>query len=413
MNISIFKDYKGLPKSVYILFIANIINTLGAFVFPFLTLFLTEKLYMSPSLASKFILFYSLLSIPGSLIGGKLADLYGRKNTLLFFNFISALIFMICGFLGESIYVAYLLVISGLFSSAVRPCINAIVGDVTTKEERPQAFSLMYLGINIGYGIAPIVAGFLYSNYTKLLFIGDSFTTLLSLALIFFMIKETIPDKLENNFELAIDNDDLERYEEGTLIRVLLNRPYLIAFAFISAMFSFGYAQTMYILPMHMTSLFGSSGAKLYGISTSVNAILVVIGTTLILTLTKKFSPLFNVTIAGIFFAIGFGMLYFANSFMVFILSTIIWTIGEILQSTNTNVYLTSHTPKSHRGRFNSVISLVSHSGFTFGPFIMGYIISKDNVAIGWPIVFLVCFIGCILMYKLYILDHKKNQGTN
>ena len=36
MKISIFKDYRGLLKSVYILFIANIINTLGAFVFQFL-----------------------------------------------------------------------------------------------------------------------------------------------------------------------------------------------------------------------------------------------------------------------------------------------------------------------------------------------------------------------------------------
>lgn len=413
MNISIFKDYKGLPKSVYILFIANIINTLGAFVFPFLTLFLTEKLNMSPSLAGRFILFYSLLSIPGSLIGGKLADLYGRKNTLLFFNFISASIFMICGFLEQSIYIAYLLVLSGFFSSAVRPCINAIVGDITNKEERPQAFSLMYLGINIGYGIAPIVAGFLYSKYTKLLFIGDAFSTFLSLALIFFMIKETIPDKVNDTVELALDKVDLERYEEGTLTQVLFNRPYLIIFSLISAMFSFGYAQTMYILPMHMTHLFGDYGAKLYGISTSVNAILVVVGTAFILSLTKKNSPLYNITIAGIFFAIGFGMLYFANSFIIFILSTIIWTIGEILQSTNTNVYLTSHTPKSHRGRFNSVISLVSHSGFTFGPFIMGFIISKDNIAIGWPIVFLVCFLGCILMYKLYIWDRKKIQGTS
>ena len=38
------KRYRGLPKEIYVLFAARIVNSLGAFVFPLLTLILTEKL---------------------------------------------------------------------------------------------------------------------------------------------------------------------------------------------------------------------------------------------------------------------------------------------------------------------------------------------------------------------------------
>ena len=48
------------------------------------------------------------------------------------------------------------------------------------------------------------------------------------------MINETMPDKADNNFELAVDKSDFERYEEGTLIQVLFNRPYLLVFSLIS-----------------------------------------------------------------------------------------------------------------------------------------------------------------------------------
>ncbi len=39
----LFGPYLGLRKEIYIIFISRTINAMGAFVFPFLTLLLTEK----------------------------------------------------------------------------------------------------------------------------------------------------------------------------------------------------------------------------------------------------------------------------------------------------------------------------------------------------------------------------------
>jgi len=44
---ALFKPYLNLPRNVYILFFADIINSAGSFVYPFLAMFLTLKLGFS------------------------------------------------------------------------------------------------------------------------------------------------------------------------------------------------------------------------------------------------------------------------------------------------------------------------------------------------------------------------------
>ena len=55
--LSTFSIYKGLPSSIYVLFVAEVVNGIGIFVFPFLTLFLTKKLGMSEQSAGDFMSF--------------------------------------------------------------------------------------------------------------------------------------------------------------------------------------------------------------------------------------------------------------------------------------------------------------------------------------------------------------------
>jgi len=39
--------YINLPKSIYILFFARMVNSMGAFVYPFLTIYLTKTLSLN------------------------------------------------------------------------------------------------------------------------------------------------------------------------------------------------------------------------------------------------------------------------------------------------------------------------------------------------------------------------------
>ncbi|MDA8440958.1 MAG: hypothetical protein M0Z55_01085 [Peptococcaceae bacterium] len=74
--------YRGLPPSIYVIFISRIVNSLGNFVFPFLTLFLTQKLGMGEAQTGFFVMLAATVALPGLMLGGKLADHLGRKKIL-------------------------------------------------------------------------------------------------------------------------------------------------------------------------------------------------------------------------------------------------------------------------------------------------------------------------------------------
>lgn len=408
-NSNILKPYSGLPKSIYVIFFARIINSMGSFVHPFLTLFLTKSLGLGVETAGLFLMMAAVSSIPGSLIGGKLADYIGRKKIIIISQGLAAMCLIPCAFLGKSLIVPYLLILSSFFGGAAQPPNSAMIADLTTTKNRKAAYSLLYLGINIGFSLGPLIAGFLYNNHMKILFLGDAATTILSLVLVALFVEETLPDKTITYDKVNTSfYSETEKAQEGSLFRVLLKRPYLIAFAMVSTIYSFMYAQHGFIIPMQMDTLFSSRGPKLYGSLMAINGLVVVTMTTIITVVTKKLRPILNITLAGLFFSLGFGMLFLAKTYIVFIISTIIWTIGEILSATNSGVYIANHTPMSHRGRFNAVLPLITGTGFAVGPLIMGLFIRNKEINFAWILVFFVGITASALMYTLYLNEKKK-----
>jgi MFS family permease len=382
---------------------------MGSFVHPFLTLFLTKNLGLGTETVGLFLMMAAFSSVPGSLIGGKLADHIGRKKIIIVFQGLAALCLIPCAFLGKSIIIPYLLILSSFFGGAAQPPNSAMMADLTNTKNRKSAYSLLYLGINIGFSLGPIIAGFLYNHHLKLLFLGDAATTILSLILVAVFVEETLPTKTKSEDKINTDlYNEHEKAEEGTLLKVLLKRPYLIAFALVSMIYSFMYSQFGFITPMQMDKLFSVNGPKLYGSIMSINGLVVITMTTIITAVTKKLRPIFNITLAGLFFSIGFGMLFFAKTITVFVISTIIWTVGEILSATNSGIYIANHTPMSHRGRFNAVIPLITGTGFAVGPFMMGFFIRNRSINSAWLVVLFFGILASACMYLLYLNEKRR-----
>ena len=62
--------YRGLPREIYVLFVSRIINSMGAFVRPFLTIFLTSNLGFSEAQTGLITTIAIFLYVPGSMLGG-------------------------------------------------------------------------------------------------------------------------------------------------------------------------------------------------------------------------------------------------------------------------------------------------------------------------------------------------------
>jgi len=401
--------YTKLPKSIYILFFARMVNSMGAFVYPFLTIYLTKTLSMDEGEAGFIVMLAITAHLPGLIVGGRLADWLGRKKILLLFQGLAAICLIPCAFLDNSLIIPRLLILSAFFLGGAQPAGTAMTADLTNPSNRKAAFSLLYLGNNIGFAMGPLIAGFLYNNYLMWIFLGDAATTFASLVLVYLFVKETIPskEKIEESYQLE---NTYEKAEKGSLWQVLRKRPRLLLFTLISLIYSFVYAQTTFSIPIQVVELFGEKGPKMFGVVMTTNALVVSFLTIIIISLTHKIRPVLNVALAGVLYAMGFGMIFFITNLPWLLLSTVIWTIGEILVTTNSNVYIANHTPMSHRGRFNAVIPIIMGGGFALGPLISGDFIKKYGINNIWPAICFLSIAAAVLMYFLYISEKKRKQ---
>lgn len=402
---NIFDTYKGLDKSIYIIFIAQVVNSMGAFVYPFLTMFLTRKLGFSTVEAGSFVTLASVAAVPGMFLGAKLADSFGRKRLYLISATLMALSLIPPAFLGNRRIVIYFLIAMSAFSGAVQPTFNAMVTDLTKGEERKKAFSLLYLGWNTGYAIGPMIAGFLFNNFLPLLFLGDAFTAIVAIILIAFKVPET-----RNIVDITSEDElpELEKAQEGSMFKVLLKRPTIILFSVIMVFYRLVYAQSSFSLPIQMNEIFGHNGPVYYGFNASFNALIVILFTILVTGLTVKLKPLLNIIIAGVLIGVGFGMIYFINIFPLFLVSTFIWTIGEILEATNVNVYIAAHAPVSHRARFNTIFMFLSGAGYAFAPKLAGLFTEYFPLRSIWSASFFIMIIAVLILLLFWLREENK-----
>jgi len=390
MNKSFLSLYKGLPRPIYVLSIATLINGIGSFIYPFLTLYLTVKLGYSASVAGVLTCIMGFMHVPGSLIGGKAADSLGRKLICILGSAIGAVAMLACAFFEGKSWLVYLLFTVQFFDGITDPARSALMTDLTTPDNRQAALSLTYLCYNLGFIVGPMIAGFLFYDHTRWIFIGPSIATVISLFLVGFMVPETKPDKAE--IERSLKSADADKAEKGGLLKALASRPRLLLFAVACMFFSLAYAQNNFGLPLTLTDRLGKQGSTIYGAVGSLNGLVVVLFNVPLINLLHKRKALSNKILAGLLYIVGFGLLAFAQKPWMFFVLTFIFTIGEVIDTTNTQYYVANNTPKSHRARFDSVLPNIMYAGHSIGPIIAGTI--ADNLGLSWIWGFSVLFLG-------------------
>lgn len=404
----LFSLYRGLPKSVYILFIATIFNGVGSFVYPFLVLLLTQRLGYSNAAAGLFMTITAVVYLPGSLIGGKLTDFLGRKKVMIVGQLFASAMFVVCGFLGDSALVPLFILLNLFFDGITDPARSALLTDVTNVDNRQIAFSLNYLGHNLGFAFGPILAGFLFYRAPQWLFFGNAIATIFAIMSVALFVGESKPDK--KTIVESFHSDSTERSEEGGLIKALFSRPRLLIYALCATFYSFAYSQALFALPLYITTLFGRGGAPLYGRMMSINATVVIVSNAFLVVALRKFHPLRNITIAGLFFAVGFAGMGFVQTPLLFYLLTITYTIGEVIDATNNSYYIANNTPMSHRGRFSSFFPIIMGLGHAIAPVIGGVVSSRHSLQILWILVGISALLGSIGTFILYLTEPNKGK---
>lgn len=394
----LFSEYKGLPKNIYIVFAANVINRFGDFVSPLLALYLTQKLNMDASTTS-FIVTLALLSrMPGSYLGGKMADHMGRRVTYLITQTIAGLTLLPCAFIDNHFIIICLLIVSTFFNGAVRPALDALVIDLVPQSKRKLGLSLMYLGINIGVAVGPALAGILFKINLQIFFLVDVVTSLIAVLLVFVFIKETYTVYGQDDEPSKAQTESKE-----SIFDVLIQNKQLSIFLIITSFFSMVYIQTKFALPLLFADEFGLNGSSLLGVLFSINAVTVILCTSFMTHKTKNNPAAVNVIFGGLFYAIGFGLYGLVSGYGLYVMATIIWTFGEILMFINIKAFVADHTPVNFRGRINAISQMLNAATKSAGVLISGWLIP----VIGHSKIWLLVFGACLILSGIIYLDNR------
>ena len=396
------QQYKNLSKEIYVLFFGRIVTSMGSLIWPLLTLILKNKLGYNATTIATLTMAMSILQFPMLLLGGKLADTLNRKKIIIVCDLVTVVSYIICGLLPLSNYSIALFYIAGVFATIEGPSYDALVADLSDSESREKAYSLQYLGMNLGLVLSPTIGGLLFENYLWLAFILTGFATLSSTILIILFIKR-----------LSVEKGKVSAYEEKreneSVFRILRERKTLILYALVCGFGGIVYAQFNYLLPLNMETLYGAKGATIFGMLTSTNAIVVIIATPLITTFLSRLMDVRKIFIGESLIVLGlFGYRFVQGAMVPYFILMILFTIGEVFNTLGHQPYMTRRIPSTHWGRVNSFVNTVNGLFAGVGNIFIGKIVDVKGYDMAWLAVGVLGAVAIILVVMLNLVDKRQ-----
>ena len=394
-------QYGGLKKEIYILFIGRLVTAMGSFVWPMLTFFLTTKLGLSDGTATLMIATASILSFPAALLGGKLADRFSRKSIILLFDCCTVSLYLLTAILPLTIFSAILLFLAGLFQTIESPAYDALNADYSTSRQREKAYSLSYLGFNLGYIVGASVAGMLFEKFLRLAFCINGLAIFTSTVLIFFFVhkKNAITEDASalhecySEYEQPLD-------EKLSVWHVLRQRPVLIGMMLISCIASMPASLMGILLPLQLKDTLGQAGATIYGYLNSLNGFVVIVFTPILTVVLKKLTEIPKTIIGLLLFVAGNFLFSFQTAVAILFVGMFVFTLGEVVAVLGSNPYTSRRIPASHRGRVGGLSSVI-HSVFnSLTQYLISFLLiaTGSNYRLLW-MVFIVCGLVASVLY--------------
>jgi MFS family permease len=292
----------GLPRIFWLLWIGTFINRLGSFVVPFFTLYLTSQRGLPVRQAALMVSLFGTGSFTAALVGGELADRWGRRPVLLISFIIAPANMILLGLARPLLLIAPLTFLQGFFTDLYRPAVSAMVADLVPPEGRPRAYGYLCWAVSLGFAFAPAIAGFMARWNYFLLFLGDALTTFIFGMIVLWGVAETRPARAK---------EARETRGEGQLRR-LWQEPLMLVFAALALGFGIVYMQGYVTLPVDMRAL--GLGPEAYGLAIAVSGVLVFLLAIPASHLLGHCSRFGSMALAGILLGTGYGLVAFAAS---------------------------------------------------------------------------------------------------
>jgi MFS family permease len=378
---------EGLPAQYWLLWAGTLVNRLGSFVMPFLTLYLTTQRAIPVGQAALMVSLFGAGSFIAQLTGGYLADRIGRRPVMLFSLMAAPAAMIALGFARPLPVIAGCTLALGFLTDLYRPAVSAAIADLVPPESRIRAYGYLYWAINLGFAVASVVAGVL-AGYTYLaLFVGDAVTTFAFGVIVLIGLRETRPDAAARAAHASLR----ERLAQ------LGQAPILLLFSALVFGFGLVYMQGHVTLPVDMQS--HGLGPREYGLAVAVNGLLIVLVSLPVSCAAGRWPRFGAMAAAALLLGLGFGFQAFADSLPLYALAVAVWTLGEIAAAAVAPAIIADLAPIERRGLYQGVYGSSWSLAFFVGPVLGGRILQDLGAATLW----LGCLGLCVVLAGGYL----------
>lgn len=386
--------FAGLPRDVWLLFMALLVNRAGTMVLPFLTLYLTGQRGMSVVEAGQILGLYGIGAVIGSYAGGWLSDRIGATLTMRIALLINGVGFLFFLLLSTPLEIAIGIFFLAIVAEGFRPALMTATAERTPAVMQIRAFALIRLAANIGMAIGPAAGGFLALYSYNWLFIGDGVTCLAATVILFVALGKSP----------AIGDASTAAGSQGAR-SPWLDPPFLalllLTFVFATVMF-----QIFTTLPLYLRQVHGLR-ENVIGLLLGFNALLIVVFEMVLVHWVERFARMLIIGIGALLTCVGMGLMPLGDSLPYLAFTIAIWTVGEMLAFPFITAVAAARPGPAQRGRYMGAYNVAFALAFIAAPIAGTWIYHRYSPHAVW---YAVLGLGLPLLGWALLLSSPFNQ---
>ncbi len=383
-----------LPRVVWWLVAARTVNRMAAFSLPFLALLLAQDRHWSTASVGLLMTVFGLATIPSRLLGGRLADRWGRRTTIVVGLAGCAASQLGLALAGSRAGTIAAVVALGLCFEIYEPPSQALVADCVPLEDQPAAHGLLATGL----AVAGVAGGGLATWLTRVdlrwLFVADAVSCLVCAALLAATLPRGRPPNPQEQEKVATAAAGRSPWRDARLLSLLL----------MQTGFAVVYLQSTFTLPL---SLAGRGlPASAFAVLLTAAALTFVAGQPLLrLDRIRRLSRATLLRAGYLLMAAGLAGYAVASTLWTFALATVVVTLGDLLVIGHLMTAVAAVAPAGRRARYLAVFGTSWGAAAVLSPAVGAGLLSLAGIAVTWIVLAGLCALLATVVGHLPVLS--------
>lgn len=367
--MSFFQLHPNIRIRIVTSFLTRVVGTM---IFPFMAIYFTDKLGQA---LTGILLFANVCAqILMGFYGGYFADRWGRKKVMVYGQAAQSLAFVLMALANspvlDSAWTTFaMMLVQSASNGMINPAADAMLIDVSTKENRTFMYSINYWASNLSIAIGSVVGGLLFATHRFELLVVLSVVSLFTLVLTSFFMKESYQAKSNGRPQPA--GTGILRDMLGSYKLVVSDQRFLLYSLGGLLIFALEFQTSNYVavrlaqefspqtIRLFDWVAFEMTGIKVFSFIQLESTLLVVFLSLLVTRLISQARKSSAMYLGVLMYVVGYSIISYSNTLLVIALASLLATIGELIHIPTRQSFLAQIVRDDARSSYMAVNGLV------------------------------------------------------